>query len=559
MFKVVAKDEFEKLVGIRAAIEKSLAVIEFKMDGTVVAANQNFLNIFGYTLSEVVGRHHRMFMAPEEHGRDDYRSFWHRLNKGEYQSALYKRLGKSGREVWIQATYTPVLNDAGVPVKVVKLASDVTDQEMKNADLLGQAQAIDKSQAMIEFRPDGSILNANQNFLDALGYSLSEIQGRHHSLFVEEAERASEQYRAFWSRLRAGEYQAAEYKRIGKGGREVWIQATYNPILDRTGKVIKVVKFATDITGNKQRDLDLAGQVTAIGKSQAVIEFKMDGTILDANDNFLSALGYRLGEIRGQHHRMFVSSQERESPAYREFWAALNRGEYQAAEFRRIGKNGREIWIQAAYSPIFDLNGRPYKVVKYATDITEQVVARQRSEHVCNMIESVAAGAEEMNVSVQEIASSMQKSKATAEMATDRVVSADHATGRLTQTAEAMVGIVNLISGITNQINLLALNATIESARAGEAGRGFAVVANEVKMLAAQAKSATEKIGDEINGLHAVSSDVVSALNGIRSAIHNVGEYVSSTAAAIEEQSAIAAEMSSSMQRAAQEAAQVGR
>jgi len=255
---------------------------------------------------------------------------------------------------------------------------------------------------------------------------------------------------------------------------------------------------------------------------------------------------------------MFVDPAERDSAAYREFWATLNRGEYQAAEYKRVGKGGKEIWIQASYNPILDLNGKPYKVVKYATDVTRQVLVRMGNERVRSMMESVAAGAEELNASVREISEAMTKSRETASDAVQRVEKADEQAKQLNSAAESMSGIVELIGDITGQINLLALNATIESARAGEAGRGFAVVAAEVKNLANQAKQATDKITDEIGSLNGISGQVVEALNSIRQAIQNVSEFVTSTAAAVEEQSTVTGEMSSSMQRAAAEAAAIG-
>jgi methyl-accepting chemotaxis protein len=318
-----------------------------------------------------------------------------------------------------------------------------------------------------------------------------------------------------------------------------------------------VVKFATDITAQKLKNADLAGQIHAIGKSQAVIEFNMDGTIISANDNFLSAMGYSLDEIKGKHHSMFVEPSERDSSAYRDFWAKLNHGQYQTAEYKRIGKNGKEVYIQASYNPILDLNGKPFKVVKYATDVTKQVLVRMGNERVRSMMESVAAGAEELNASVREISEAMTKSRETALGAVERVSAADNQAQRLTDAAQSMSGIVDLINNITGQINLLALNATIESARAGEAGRGFAVVASEVKSLANQAKQATDKIGGEIGSLNIISTDVAGALTAIKQAISAVSEYVTSTAAAIEEQSTVTSEMSTSMQRAAAEAAKI--
>jgi len=545
MIKLMDKRRYDDTVGFRAAFDASMLFIEFAVDGTITNANPGVLQALGYRLDEIIGKNLSLLQ-----GDADQTSFWQQLNRGVRQAVQTRLVGKEGQEVWLQASFAPILDSNSTITKVSMFATDVTEMVRRDLDLAGQVAAINRSQAVIEFSPAGIILSANPNFLSAVGYELSEIVGQHHSMFVDPAERTAPSYAEFWRRLAAGEFQAAEYKRFGKGGREIWIQATYNPVLDQSGKVLKIVKFATDITTSKSRALDQAGQIAAIRKSQAVIEFDMNGNVLDANDNFLGAMGYSLEEIKGQHHRMFVPVGDRDSLDYQDFWAALRAGEYRAAEYRRIGKGDREIWIQASYNPIFDANGRPYKVVKFASDVTQQVMARQRNEQVCGLIQSVASGAQQMNASVQEIAVCMQKSKATAAMASERVVSADLAAERFTSAATAMGGIVNLIAGITSQINMLAMNATIESARAGEAGRGFAVVANEVKLLAAQAKAATAKIGGEIDGLHGSLTDVVDSLKGIRAAILNVGEYVVSTAVSVEQQSAVTAEMSSSMGRA---------
>src|SRR5580698_7333487 len=541
-----------------AAIGKSQAVIEFNLDGTIITANQNFLDALGYQLDEIQRKHHSMFVEPAERDSAEYRAFWANLNRGEFQAAEYKRIAKGGREIWIQASYNPIFDKSGKPCRVVKFATDITARKIRSMEDSGKVAAIGRAQAVIEFNLDGTIITANEHFLGAVGYSLAEIQGKHHSMFVSPAERDSAAYREFWASLNRGQFQSAEYKRYGKGGKEIWILASYNPILDDAGKPFKVVKFASDVSEQKLKAANFSGQVEAIGKSQAVIEFNMDGTIITANENFLGAVGYRLDEIKGKHHSIFVPPNE-QGDAYREFWASLNRGEFQAAEYKRVGKGGKEIWIQASYNPIRDLNGKPYKVVKYATDTTAQVIARMKSESVRGMMESVAAGAEQLNTSVREISEAMVKSKDTASAAVDRVELADQQAQRLSTAAGAMSNIVELIGDITGQINLLALNATIESARAGEAGRGFAVVAAEVKNLANQAKQATDKIGSEIGNLNGISSDVVDALGAIKSAIQSVSEYVASTAAAVEEQSTVTEDMSSSMRRAAEEAAGIGR
>jgi methyl-accepting chemotaxis protein len=368
--------------------------------------------------------------------------------------------------------------------------------------------------------------------------------------------------------------------RLAKGGKEIWIQASYNPLIGRDGKPYKVVKFATDITRQKMEDADRIGQMAAIRKAQAVIEFTLDGTILDANENFLATLGYTLGEIKGKHHSMFVSPAERVSAEYASFWATLKRGEYQAAQYKRVGKGGKEVWIQASYNPILDAAGRPYKVVKFATDITEQTkllnnlrhiiehnfaeidkaVAKSASEShgsieaartTAENVQSVAAAAEELSASVGEISESMARSRTVTDSAFDQASAAGAYTRKLTDAAGAMTGIVALIQNIASQINLLALNATIESARAGEAGRGFAVVAQEVKSLANQAAKATEQITAEINGVQSISGDVVSALESIRSSIETMRDHVITTLAAVEDQSALARDMSANMHNAA--------
>lgn len=498
-----------------------------------------------FNVARLIGANIDVFHKDPSHQRRMLESL-----KSRYRATI--RIGK-----WtFDLVATPMKHVDGRRAGVVVEWADAA-LRLQNNNYEAQSAAISRAQAVIEFNLDGTIVTANENFLNALGYSLHEIQGKHHSMFMPAVERDGAAYREFWASLNRGEHQAAEYKRIGKGGKEVWILASYNPVLDDKGRPFKVVKFATDITEQKLKNADLAGQIAAIDKAQAVIEFNMDGTIITANTNFLGTLGYSLAEIKGKHHSMFVDPSERDGAVYREFWAALNRGQYQAAEYKRIGKAGKEVYIQASYNPILDLNGKPFKVVKYATDTTKQVLVRMGNERVRGMMESVAAGSEELNASVREISEAMTKSRETAMSAVDQVASADAQAQRLTEAAQSMSGIVEMINNITGQINLLALNATIESARAGEAGRGFAVVASEVKSLANQAKQATDKIGQEIGSLNGISGDVVQALGSIKQAINSVSEYVTSTAAAVEEQSTVTNEMSTNMQRAAAEAAAI--
>ncbi|PYE92286.1 methyl-accepting chemotaxis sensory transducer with Pas/Pac sensor [Rhizobium sp. PP-F2F-G38] len=232
--------------------------------------------------------------------------------------------------------------------------------------------AVSKAQAIIEFSLTGKILKANQNFCTTLGYELTEIVGQYHHMFVDPTEATSAEYRQFWDALAAGKYDQRQYRRIGKGGREVWIEASYNPVF-RGGKPYKIIKFATDITAQKLKSVEDAGKLDALSRAQAVIEFTPAGEILTANENFLTTLGYQLKDIRGKHHSMFCDRTYAGSEDYRQFWNRLAGGEFIADEFLRIGKNGKKVHIQASYNPIFDMSGKVFKIVKFATDVTTRV------------------------------------------------------------------------------------------------------------------------------------------------------------------------------------------
>ncbi len=569
---------------MQAALDKSQAVISFTPEGKILSANENFLSAIGYSLPEIVGQHHRMFVEAEYGKSKEYEDFWGILKRGEFQAREFKRITKTGSEIWIQASYNPIRDKYGKVVKVVKYATDITDRVMQSADHEGQINAISKAQAVIAFNLDGTIREANENFLGAMGYRLDEVKGQHHRMFVETAYGQSAEYQQFWESLGRGEYQANVYKRVNKQGEAVWIQASYNPIFDPDGKPFKVVKYATDITAQMLQNANYQGQIEAIGKSQAVISFELDGTILEANENFLGAVGYGLDEIKGKHHRMFVDPTYGASREYVDFWAALARGEYQAAEYKRLGKGGKEVWIQASYNPIFDPDGKPFKVVKYATDITARVLAREESSRIGELVDenlekilsaameansqasgagaastrtletvqAVAATTEEFQASSQEIARSMETSRQDVTKAMTETAAADETTQQLASAAQSMNTIVEVINDIAGQINLLALNATIESARAGEAGKGFAVVASEVKSLANQVSGATDKISSEINTMQGMSNEVVASLSGIASAVKSVESSVSSVAGAVEEQVVTTQEISSNMSRAAE-------
>ncbi|MDA8584746.1 methyl-accepting chemotaxis protein [Rhodobacteraceae bacterium] len=352
------------------ALHKVQAVISFDPKGNILDANENFLGAMGYALEDIVGKHHRIFVESDYVKSPEYTAFWDELGKGKYLAGEFTRISKTGEAVYIEASYNPIFNEDGEVVKVVKFAIDVTKNKLKTTDASGQLDAISRSQAVIEFDLAGNILSANDNFLNVMGYTLQEARGQHHRIFVDPVYAKSDEYAAFWRDLADGKFVSAEFQRVSKNGDLIWIQATYNPILDPKGRPYKVVKFATDVTAEKMQSADNTGKLTAISRAQAVIEFELDGTVINANQNFLDVTGYRLDDVKGKHDQMFVEPDEGKSPEYTQFWKDLAAGEFRAGEFKRIAKDGSVRWLQATYNPILDQDGKPLKVIKYATDAT---------------------------------------------------------------------------------------------------------------------------------------------------------------------------------------------
>ena len=521
-------------------------------------------------------------------------------------------------------------------------------QENKEFLLQAEVDALYKSQAVIKFTLDGVIEWANDNFLSVMGYQLEEIQGQHHSMFADTEYAQSAEYKQFWARLRSGEFFSGEYKRLAKGGKEVWIQASYNPILDTDGTPVKVVKFASDITASKQESAYNKGQIEAIGRSQAVIKFSLDGIIEWANDNFLSVMGYRLEEIQGKHHSMFAEPEYARSSEYKEFWRRLNRGEYFIGEYKRLDKWGKDVWIQASYNPLLDADGKPFKVVKYAQDITEQVTqkiylqesvdsilevvnaaasgdltktihitgedaigrmgdglktflsdlknsisdiieyshqlagstvqlkdfsvkmgdnASQTSEQANNVvsaaatisanIQTVAAGAEEMSASIKTVAVNTNKASKVARDAVSAAGQTNLTMSKLGDRSTEIGNVVKVINSIAKQTNLLALNATIEAARAGEAGKGFAVVASEVKELATQTSRATEDISHKIEGVQHDIKLAIDDINIISKIIQEINNIQSTISTAVEEQTGTTSEIARNVHEAAKGSSEI--
>jgi len=470
-----------------AALRKSQAIIEFEPDGTVISANDNFLAVLGYALDEIVGRHHSLFVDPAYAASAEYRDFWDRLRAGAFQADTFRRLGRDGREVWIEAAYNPLLGPDGKVYRVVKTATDVTDKQARAADARGQLEAIDRSQATIEFALDGTVLHANANFCRAMGYALDEIRGRHHRLFVDPEQTSEAEYEAFWQALRQGQFQAAEYLRLGKGGRRVWIQATYNPILDAAGRPCKVVKYATDITGRKAA-VDALGnalQVLASGDLRCRIEERFP----DELDGVRHAFNDTVGRFSGM-----IGDLRRTSGALRSATAEILTGANDLAE--RTTRQTSAIEETSA-------------AVEQLTRAVEENA--ESAGHARTNAVSVAAGAAEAGAVMDE---------------------ANRAMERIALQSAKISNIIGLIDDIAFQTNLLALNASVEAARAGDAGKGFAVVAVEVRRLAQSAANASS----EVKGLIEQSGEAVTAGGRL---VSTVAEKLTAMAARIEENSGL--------------------
>ena len=441
--------------------------------------------------------------------------------------------------------------------------------------------ALAATQAMIAFRPDGTITEVNDLFLAAIGYPRTELIGRHHSLFLYRESRDSPAYRGFWDKLRAGQPHSGQFPRARKDGSLIWLQGSYFPV-HRRGRLVEVLKVATDVSAQVAAAAETAAQIDAIGRAQAMAHFALDGTILAANPNLAAALGYDQADLVGRKHAMLMPADQRDGAEYRAFWDRLRAGEIQSGEFCRLGKGGREIWLQAAYNPVIDAAGKPVKVLKLATDITPVVERRTRATtliraldtslqgiraavgtastestaaaaaatQVSTNVAAVAAGAEELSSSITEISARMAEAASITTRAVGEAGATSETVARLARATGEIEQIVQLITSIASQTNLLALNATIEAARAGEAGRGFAVVAGEVKALANQTRQATEKVATQITGIQAETTRAVGAIRDISATIGAIAEIAAATAAAVEEQNAVTREMSSNMQTA---------
>jgi len=538
--KVNVKDLMARI----EAMDRVQAVIEFNLDGTIITANDNFLNCLGYSLDEIKGKHHRMFADPAYAASGEYQAFWAKLNRGEFDTGVYRRLGKGGKEIWIQASYNPIMDANGKPYKVVKFATDITAEKIRNADFEGKMAAVGKAQAVIEFNLDGTVITANQNFLSTLGYTLDEIKGHHHRMFCDAVYTGSSEYQAFWAKLNRGEYDAAVYRRLGKGGKEVWIQASYNPIMDANGKPCKVVKFATDITGQKQAQIEVEKLIAAAAAGQLTERIKterFEGASKDLTQSFnqlLDAVSTPLHEAQGVLTALAANDLTKNMT-----------GSYQG-EFDQMKSSlnnalqNLSVTVATVREAVEAVTAGSEQITKGSEDLS------QRTSEQASALEETSASMEEMTSTVKQNADNAKQANQLAIAARDTAdkggsvtKKAVEAMGEINKSSKKIADIITVIDEIAFQTNLLALNAAVEAARAGEHGRGFAVVAAEVRNLAQRSATAAKEIKGLINeSIQRVNdgSELVNqsgkTLEEIVSSVKRVTDIIAEITAASQEQ-----------------------
>ncbi|TNE69798.1 PAS domain S-box protein [bacterium] len=506
-----------------AAVDEFCIVSHTDKKGYITYVNDKHCEVSQYSREELIGANQNIVRHPDM-PKAVFKELWATIGKGKIFRAPVKNRKKDGSPYYVDGVFVPVIGDNGKPEKYMGIRYDQTDETLEKQKMKGIVDVIENAYAYIEFTNDGIVVDANKNFLSVMGYKLEEIKGKHHRIFVDQEYAKTSAYQAFWDRLNNGEIFTDEFTRIGKNGKEVYLQATYAPVLNENGVVNKVIKIATDITEQKIKNLDYEGQLDAISRSQAVISFEMNGVINEANDNFLKLLGYTLEEVKGKHHKIFVESSYAKSAEYADFWKRLNNGEFFVSEYKRIDKSGNEVWIQGSYNPIFDLKGNPYKVVKYATDITDQVKLREQLQEatsdVSDALKKMAEGdfkarihkdyegtfkvlKDSLNTMAEKVADSVREIMKTTESLSSQGT-------ELSSTSQSMEAVAD---ETTRQAQAVA-------AAAEQANRNFQTVSSATEQMS----NSIREIASLVQSSNKIAQDALTQSNSTTEVVKNLGK-----------------------------------
>lgn len=526
-----------------AAIDAHLSIVEYSLGGEILEANENFLNLLGYSLSEIQGKHHSILIDKRFRESTEHTNFWNHIAiKGSTREQT-PCIRKSGETLWLESSYAIVHDEHANPQSIICTVRDINEQKLAQSDSQKTIDAIEHAFAIIEYHPDGTISDANPVFLRLSDCHTSEVIGKHYSSLFVRNEKQEQKMNQAWESATKGNHVSENCSMRTKHGVEVWLHSVFIPRYDDQNAMYKIIQYSSDITEQTLLSNNFRNQIQAINNSQAVIEFLMDGTIISANDKFLNTMGYRLDEIQGRHHSIFVDPSEQNSQEYTDFWNNLRKGKFDGRVFKRIAKDGSTVWIHAYYNPILDSEGNPQKVVKFATDMSELMQVLSLSEETSMKTRQIEHSIAGISTEIDIINQNMSATKNAASAILETIISTRQASQQLNKTLLSMEDIVNLIRDIAARVNLLAINAAIEAARASEAGKGFAVVASEVRKLANQTESATDDIAQQITDVQTLSANLSQSIQAFVDQAESVNTYVGHSAASLETQDEMSGEI----------------
>lgn len=571
--KVHVLDSGLEQQSLMEAIYRSQMIMELDMSGKVLHVSDMFLTKTGYDKQGLEQKDHSTFFSSESLNNPEYKSLWDRVIKGESENCELCLLKKNGKEMWVVATYTPVMGTDGNPYKVMCMLTDVTrtKEELKiRTDIMNLTSIV--SEANLR----GDITKINQKYIDVSQYSREELLGKPHNI-TRHPDMPKEVFKEMWATIQSGKIFRGVVKNRAKDGTPYYVDAVIAPILGEDGKPKKYLGVRYDITEAEIERQNMKGIVRSIDEAFAFSEFTVDGNVMNFNQNFQSILGYSLDDLKGKHHQQFTDPSYTSGAEYSQFWNDLKSGKSKRGIFKQITKSGNEVWLQAVYAPVMDEVGHVSKVICLATDVTaqqemiasieqtasalsgaateltataemllnnsdktnkESSAAAAAAEEVASGVHVVATNVEEMVASIKEIGRSTSESSEMAKQTLKKAQSSNTIITKLGSSSQEIGDVIKVISSIAQQTNLLALNATIEAARAGEAGKGFAVVANEVKELARQTSKATDDITHKINAIQEDTKSAVTAIKDIAEDIEKLNGLSGVIATAVEEQTA---------------------